>query len=275
MYNVTIDWLSLTFHPTQENQNAVLSLFSGSGIMEPDAPRFGYDRASRTSEGAVLYYSTTNRDMGLHAVISGSALLSYSTNGRSPVDILVGAIRLGGKITRLDLAKDARNETFNLDAFEQQIANRDFVGRVQKASTIKSTDGGMTVYVGSRQSNKFLRVYHKGIESKTGEDWIRAELELKSDTANIVGKLIADGEDLNNLFSALAGRMCNVNNTDWRKMLEASAVVGVPKQEKQTDRERWIAKQVTPAVIQYAMEHPDSEALDRLWIDLTEALHRW
>lgn len=275
MYNVTIDWLSCTFHPQGADQNAVLSLFSRSGIMDPDAARFGYNRAARTEEGAVLYWSTTNRDMGIHAVVSGSALLSYNSSGCSSVELLQRTIRLGGKITRLDLAKDAHNETFNLAEFEQQVANREFVGRVQKASAIRSSDGGMTVYVGSRQSNKFLRVYHKGIEQKTGEDWIRAELELKSDTANVVGKIIAGGEDINNLFSALAGRMCNLNNVDWRKMLEADAVIGVPKVEKQSDREKWIAKQVTPAVIQYAMEHPDSEALERLWKDLTEALHKW
>lgn len=264
MYNVTIDWISLTFHPKMEDQNNVLSLFTGSGVMDPDTPRFGYDRASRTETGIVLYYSTTSKDMGIHAVVSGAALLSLSANGCSPVSLLERAFRLGGKVTRLDLAKDARNEAFDLENFEDQIARREFIGRVQKASTIRNTDGGMTVYVGSRQSNKFLRVYHKGVEQKTGEDWIRAELELKSETANIVGKLIAGGEDMNNLFSSLAGRMCKVNNADWQKMLEAAAQIGIPKPEKVSDREKWIATQVTPAVVNYALENPDSEAVKRL-----------
>lgn len=265
MYNVTIDWISLTFHPKPEDQNAVLSLFSRSGVLDVDKARFGYDRAGRTEEGAILYTSSVNRDMGVHAVISGSALLSYSANGCTPTQLLERALRVGGKITRLDLAKDARDETFDLASLEKQISERDFVGRVQKAASIRSTDGGMTIYVGSRQSNKFLRIYNKGVESKTGEDWIRAEMELKSDTAHIVGKLISEGEDMNNLFTSLARRQCDVNNADWQKMLSADARIGVPKVERQSDREAWIAKQVTPAVADYGSEHPESVALRRLY----------
>ena len=41
---------------------------------------------------------------------------------------------------------------------------------------------------GSRLSEKYMRWYHKGLEQKTGEAWLRMELEAKGDIASQVSK---------------------------------------------------------------------------------------
>lgn len=272
MYTVTIDWLSFTLHPKKDEEFHVLQLLSPDGVGVPEHPKFGYDRCWRTEKGALILSSASNRDMGIHCIISGSALVSYQSDGPSPIELVVEAVRIGAKITRLDLAKDATNATFGLPDFERGVSDGRFEGTSHKAASVKSSDGGMTVYVGSRQSEQFLRVYDKGIESKQGGDWVRAEIELKGDRANLVGKLIAGGEDLNNLFCSMARRMCRMEHKGWNELLEASALVGLPKIEKQSDRERWIAAQVTPAVSEYASEHPESAALRRLYEVLKQVM---
>jgi DNA relaxase NicK len=54
-------------------------------------------------------------------------------------------------------------------------------GRPAKRSLILNSDGGSTLYIGSRVSDRFARLYDKGIEQGTtaAGKWWRLELELK------------------------------------------------------------------------------------------------
>jgi len=59
-------------------------------------------------------------------------------------------------------------------------------GRPVKYSLLQNSEGGSTLYVGSRQSMRYGRIYDKGVEQKEaapGTLW-RFELEIKDDLAD-------------------------------------------------------------------------------------------
>jgi phage replication initiation protein len=98
------------------------------------------------------------------------------------------------KITRLDLAHDdfeSKNisiawakEQFDLGGYKGSM------GRPPKFNVIGdywTPDGsGSTVYVGSRKSHKYTRIYEKGKQlGQKDSTWMRAEVEYKSKNAHI------------------------------------------------------------------------------------------
>lgn len=273
MWSVAVDWLSCTMHLDQRENSHVLSLLACREPMDAATPRFGYTDAFKTSKGAVIYSSPNNPRMGVHAIIPGSALSSYSSVGITAENIILAVQHDRGKVTRLDLAKDAQDESFNLVQFSETVSAGHYTGTAQKCATIASSDGGRTVYIGSRSSERFIRVYDKGIESGIGGDWIRAEVETKGDSANIIAKMLVDGQhNMNDVFASVASRICQCVDLSWTRLMRSDAKVALPKIEKTTDREKWIADQVTPAIVNFAIDNPTSEAIKRLYSMLSELL---
>lgn len=271
MHTCTIDWLSFTLHPDKGDKPDVLVLLAGNGIMAHDHPRFGYDRASKTESG-VIFLSRSSGTSDVHTIISGAALLALSESGTDARKLLEMVVQSGAKVSRLDLAKDEKDEGFNIGTFEQMSTAGNFEGSAHKASATRSSDGGCTVYIGSRQSEKFLRVYDKGVESKQGGDWIRAEIELKGDTANLIAKAIVEQNlAVNDVLCELARRICNMQHKGWQNLLKAEGTFAPPKVEKQVDREKWIDAQVTQAILNHLDDCPDSMAVRRL----AQALSHW
>lgn len=92
------------------------------------------------------------------------------------------------KITRLDLAyDDLYGEQVNIDFFDEQDDKGGFVmgGRkpsCEKRGNWKRPSGkGRTLYIGSRQSSKFCRIYEKGKQlGDPNSHWLRVEVEFKA-----------------------------------------------------------------------------------------------
>jgi len=273
-YTVTIDWLSFTMHDERGITN-VLQTLNPSGIMDAAKPKFGYDWAARTQDGASVLSQRNGGSMGTHFIIPGSALRALSERGVGGLRILAQAVTNGAKITRVDLAKDAQDEKFELIQFAQTVSSGGYTGTAQKASVVRSSDGGCTLYIGSRQSERFVRVYDKGIESGQGGDWVRLEMETKGDVANIIAKALCDGQsDINTILCRSVERMCDTDNEQWRAMLRSDADWSAAKVEKSSDTEKWVETQVANAVLNHLDQHPESAAVRRLYELLKERIEK-
>lgn len=92
------------------------------------------------------------------------------------------------KLTRIDLAYDALDNHFlSVDLFNDihskggftnggRLPNVEFGGNWKKPS-----GRGRTLYIGSRQSSKFCRIYEKGKQlGNENSNWLRIEVEYKS-----------------------------------------------------------------------------------------------
>lgn len=84
------------------------------------------------------------------------------------------------KKTRVDFAYDFFDSGFTTSRLWRNYIEPVFAGKKLKVSFVQSANGD-TIYIGSRQSNFMVRIYDKGKEQKTDQDWIRFEIEIKKD----------------------------------------------------------------------------------------------
>jgi DNA relaxase NicK len=130
-----------------------------------------------------------------------------------------------------------------------------------------SPNGGNTVYVGSRQSERFVRIYDKAAQLGLAEkQWKRFEIECKGMVARALANMLLQTENWAGVFDDFAQTMLSIPTcVDYMAFFDGStSEIGFPKIEKKTDREAWIAEQVTPAVVKHFAEFPDSEAVKHL-----------
>lgn len=114
----------------------------------------------------------------LHLTGAACAVLSPSVFVALSLDLE----RLGGKITRIDLAVDDLTGEHSVEKAIEQYAMGYFTigGRPPKYKHICSSDGD-TFYVGRRGSGKYYRCYQKG--RQLGDEsslWVRHEVEFHS-----------------------------------------------------------------------------------------------
>lgn len=87
--------------------------------------------------------------------------------------------------SRLDLAVDVHLDTevpsLPRDCYESLFHKPPGNGRPSQRTLILNSNGGSTLYIGSRTSDRFARLYDKGIEQQqcAAGKWYRFELEVK------------------------------------------------------------------------------------------------
>ena len=212
-----VDWLNFTF----KKHDYFTSVFS-VGVREYN-PNIAIDTEmqivsdlSRFLTFIFGYGVTTERDKGLHFYQRAFSLGDSDKNwgqvciGGQNETVLVSmtgqgllAAKLGWekrlhdfliripnlKITRIDLAHDdfcSKKSIF--DYFKMYLADLFTAGRSRpsvepRGDWVNDVSSGKTIYVGKRQSGKFLRIYEKAKQlgshfSDLYPDWLRIELEL-------------------------------------------------------------------------------------------------
>jgi len=207
-------------------------------------------------------------DMGHHFIFSGSALRNLFTNTPiQPLTLLRACIDAGGNISRLDLAKDLTEEAFDYEAVYQSLKQGNGGGNTRNFSKVESGENGYTIYMGSRQSERFARLYNMAAQgSLPNALWARFEVETKGVAARAVATSLVHSRDWSGTFDGVVlGMVGNAKKAQLEQFFTSGTVpVGLPKIEKQTDRERWIEGQVIPAVARHYIDNPNSEAIARL-----------
>lgn len=165
----------------------------------------GYKKSNLHTYGIRVYYDG-REDMGTHVRFTGNSVSWYSKHF-DILRIFQVVISSLGKFTRIDIALNLYNFAFTIDFLNSKISDGLISSQWRSVSEFKQRDmncnlTGNTLYLGSRTSNVFLRFYDKFLESKE-EKWKnfeRLEIEYKSDSANIIGTLTAQGDDIRDLF---------------------------------------------------------------------------
>jgi len=278
MLTITIDWLAGSIQEWTHETQGFLSWLGGSPDIDAVKAQNGYTEAYKTPQGVVIQRNVDRSDMGIHVSFPGSALRDLRNTGMAGAqEVLRRFLNAGGRISRLDLAKDLTGVGFDYERTWKALESREYTGTARSSARMQGHDGGTTIYVGSRQSERFLRLYDKAIESKMdGAQWTRLEIELKGMTARAVATFLNEHENWSSVFDMNVRQMCDLSQLKtWMQFFPDKPVpIGIPKLEKQTDTERWIATQVYPAIMRYAGENPDSEALRTLLTSLMFLLER-
>lgn len=266
-----IDWLSMTYNP-KINAGKFIVTIEGYGDNSEVKPQYGYDTAVKYTCGMVVMWSQARHDMGTHIVLSGSTLEALTLAGNNVRTMLKRAIELKAKVTRLDIAIDARDCEIDIAEVYKAAQDAKSQGSVQSINLISGVDGGATLYLGSRQSDKFARLYDKGVQTKDGGDWKRLELELKGDVAKQYARVIAmTDSSIASFVWSIASKMFMTEAGNYPTLGAHSDLVSMPKIEKVTDTEKWLCTQIIPVIEKYVRRHPESTVYDELIAALIRA----
>lgn len=254
-----IDWLSFTIPqemPTLRDHASPGRLATWSGAegateWRSETPRFGYSAAycPLSLPGPVVFCWPRDGASHTHVQWSGSALAYH---GRA-WELLRDRVERGEKVTRLDLAVDIDPGHVH-SVYEAFLA--DEVSTASRKVALMRSQSGDTVYIGSRTSGRFVRVYDKSGQMGMQGSLVRIELEAKGDTANGLAKYLAQ-EGSWVIPEVVRATIDCPTLPWWREGFEdTNARWGVPKATARPDRAAWIDKQVVPALIDMARSDP-------------------
>jgi hypothetical protein len=129
---------------------------------------------------------------------------------------------------------------------------------------LQNDDGLDTVYVGSRDSDRLLRIYVKQVTEGPEGRWLRFEAEFKGDAAVALQPLLtAENEAYDALFaSVLAGELGRLPQpaqdylTAVRQALGAGQAFTVPRARgDDASRLRWLRQTVYPVIFEVSRSH--------------------
>lgn len=268
MLSITMDWLAFTFKEDSYDSGTWIRTFASDKGSAPIAPTNGYRSAYRSIHKVDIMWNLDRPEMGYHVIIAGTAIRNLCEHMElDQKALLVQCLDAGASITRIDLAKDLTGEVVSLDKIYQELEQGKGVGSARTFTQMHSASGGNTVYVGSRQSEKFIRIYDKAAQTGAHDErWFRYELELKGVVARSLASYLRTTERWDSAFDTIALHMVDLpNNVQWKKFFSSGFIpIGLPKIEKCTDREKWIDSQVTPAIVKHYMDNRDSRAIQKL-----------
>lgn len=259
----------------------------------------GYSKVYRLNGYPVSIMAEGNEGMGIHVVVAGSAiedmlrhyqdtLVSSTPFGARAVALsdfnstvmleFLRDIKRIGWLTRLDLAvDDLGGQFFSVEDFREHLNHLEVVSKFRTfrdvyESTLSRESTGHTIYLGSRQSEVMLRLYDKQLEqnrrAEKEEDkipypWVRWELELKSQRANIAADYLIQRMSLGEVITEILNNYVRVVVLDdsnrsrcsmhpvWEKFLGTVKKLTLYVEEaKKTieEKRRWIVRSVMPTL---------------------------
>lgn len=253
---LTVDWLTVTFpYPTGDFFPHTFAPEDGRPKEQNSARPYIF--AVRVGD-ATIHWHPDHPEFRVMVRLDGQALANMRLRGVTDKQLFDWIDKGEGKVTRLDLALDLFDTGGHpLDMYHAFKCNQ--VATTTKSVTIFSKEGvdddkGSTVYFGSRQSDRFTRVYDKGKEQHTDLDWIRIEMELKG------ARALAAYDDwkregtekttMSYLRDAIEWSDVEWFERAWGDDYETFALESIGRPE--TNHERWVREVCIPAIAEAA-----------------------
>lgn len=145
-----------------------------------------------------------------------------------------------------------------------------------KSSRIVSSDGGETLYIGSRNSEQFGRLYDKGKHTGKADKglWYRYEVEYKRSMAKAAARMIRDrialDHDIGQVLSDLVWNWFNTRDTPPIFNRKGQVPLEVKAEIISTSDERklaWLTSQVSPSVKSLVMSGRGKEVIKALGLE--------
>jgi hypothetical protein len=212
-----------------------------------------YDTAYQMRIGRVDWHSE-KPDQGVLFTLTGKDLVAWLENGGDHQILINYISRLPAlTVSRLDFAVDV----FSPDAHPNQVYEKMEAGLIKTTarnysrlqSRINGGEIGVTVYIGSRTSNRLIRVYDKAIQAGAKYPWIRIEIELKKTFALLTLRQMAEHGIVRTGKAAI--RDFVRTDLDWLDgAVDGEDVTYItPGERKDTAWEKWIKTVVLPNAV--------------------------
>jgi len=307
-----VDYLEFTV-PAEQFYDVLKVL---PGLIPQDRGWRGYVKSALVASGkGFLGWHPERPEMGVHCSLGAQALgvLAGTDDRWADLPGMLAHLRdrLGGKVTRLDVAWDDQSGLLDVGRIEQEVRDGNFTSR-WKGGHVRwgwGNQSGETLNFGYKGSDAMLRIYDKLAERHAKirdgkadpsevegiDHWTRVELQLRRKRADVVAGLFQNvKKDAQAVFIHLAGvlrgylefKVPNPHDSNKRRWEPASwwlAFLGwvekarlVIEQEVRTvDQVReWIATQVAPSLAVLDRALGRERTLAYLTAEMTEARSR-
>ena len=211
------------------------------GTWEHGVGRAPYRRSARSAKGVTVFYS----ELLPHALIEISGRGCETLRAANLDTAFIG--QAVDRITRIDLAVDLVT-----DVTPQQFVDAGVSGRFQSRGYHTSPDGE-TVYIGSRKSDRYCRVYRYN-KPHPRHQYLRIEFVMKSENARI---FVRTAQRYGWSYSLLAsGLMTTFGFTHPVANLggEAIPLNAYAPERREAKTVRWLIEQCASAFIRLARE---------------------
>lgn len=202
------------------------------------------------------------RAQKMGVIMAGSELSEAAKLGITDRKCLEYACKVADKVTRLDFALDLKGEQIDVyEAYESwehgelsTKAHSVCPYRSSSKTSAGDVQSATTVYFGSRESDRFVRIYDKASQTGTGKPWVRLEIVLRDIRADYAAREMSrsgiKGVGMFLLQDFLSG------GPSWLETAltgEAIAVQDVGR--KETNTEKWLRNQVLPVLVRVCQEN--------------------
>lgn len=254
----SVDWISCTFTRNDLYPDDILLgrwAYTGKGL-------HGYSARWKDAITGAVFQSFGPENMGSHLTCSGDVMHNLRI-GQPDQQTVKQFIDKDGRFSRIDLAMDIHQSKITpagmAVAYEQGILKT----RARKAVLVEEKsptgkDRGQTLYIGNRQSDRFLRAYDKNIEQGIVDQdaWLRLELELKNLRARgASGSVIENG--LEPTVKGHIRDMFTYENDQYQMAMCGPSVLPDAVGRKSTNTEKWLLETVSHTLAKCINERPE------------------
>lgn len=267
-----VDWLSVTipidtqrsaekFKDGQLWRDVIASTYTtDNGKWHTSAPRFGYTHAYTSQHGTIAMVGQAS--MGLHVIYSGQALQALTSLGIDTERIIKNAVSMGGRATRIDVALDIIGGRSSVDTYVSACRLHEHVCASKTWRIMQGSEGGHTLYIGSRTSERMVRIYDKKaqmaakFDAVEQDNWIRIECEFKGERARNLMKAFNDNEGTDVLASHLIDAVDFPTIAEYRESLDTGGkwIEPTSTKRKDTQTRHWLRKMVAPVIAREAAQ---------------------
>lgn len=291
-----LDWIEFTVDAVNSDYSTFKHYIECLGFFaeafdDTERGGIGYQRCFKHISEDIFAFFSGNADMGIHFRVTGSAVNcfletylakyrcdtpfglgydvgEYDTTYIAPM--LFDYILSIGHFTRIDLAiDDIGCKYYSCNDIVDLVSKGCCVGKFKlwknvSEKSLASVGLGHTVYFGSRKSDVMLRIYDKSLEQElSAVKWIRWELELKHERADIVANLISTHNDLGFIAVGILNeyirfivpdnvRRCRCSVAPlWLDFVSNCSKISLsltPRESSIDKKVQWIDKQVKPTI---------------------------
>lgn len=272
----SIDWINYTALNMGARITTEVAYPTSDREWQPAIPAKGYRAALTNKQGCRLSWHDKRADMGVHCQYSGSAINKYLEHGITAQMIAQHHEVNGDRCSRIDLALDCQNSGLSITKLASMVRRGKAELKTKTFSHITSQDAGETLYLGSRTSEQFLRIYNKAAEQQTSGDWVRIELECKGSRAHEIGPKLAYGDNstMINLTRGMVVNIAQFPDDTWKAIVGDLAVAIAKAHTNEPDRKGWLLGLVAPAMGKYITETGDDGIIEQ-FLAIVDAFTRY
>ncbi|MGB4599741.1 MAG: replication initiation factor domain-containing protein [Trichlorobacter sp.] len=218
---VLLDWVSFTLpNPCPENAAKLMHL-DLNAFTELDRGGMGYKKSYRFGNITILCDGSDS--MGCHVSMSGQGCRLYESTGHKNWRDLFALVRvMRGSFTRLDIAFDTVDSSLQIGKIQEALRNGQVKSIFSKGREIRSfalgsdgqSDRGNSIYLGSPTSRVQFRIYDKAAEQQVDGSWVRLELQLRKERADLAVDAIISSDEVGLVGTGIINKYLSFINLD-------------------------------------------------------------